>query len=93
MKGIIVGLMLGMTVTGSSTYPLAGIVTEVDVRNDVVTFTTYSGNEFAFYGTEDWMEGDLVAAIMDDRGTESVYDDEILEVRYAGFTGGWEGWE
>ena len=67
-------------------YPKSAIVTEVDYENDLVTITDFSGRMYAFYGCDDWYEGDICAAIMDDNGTpETVYDDIILEVRYCGW--------
>ena len=50
-----------------------------------ITFTMQNGNRFAFYAEDgDWMVGDLVSAVFDDRGTPAVTDDEILSVRYSG---------
>ena len=65
-------------------YPLAGTVTGLDRAEDVVTFTDGAGNDWEFYGTEDWMIGDGVAALMDDNRTAIVTDDVIVSVRYAG---------
>lgn len=65
-------------------YPTAGIVTEVDYSTDTVTFTDSTGNTWSFSGTEDWMLGDGCAAIMDGRGTDTIYDDTIVAVRYCG---------
>ena len=70
--------------TDADLYPLAGIVTGIDRDTDAVEWTDYSGNEWSFYGIEDWMIGDGVAAIMDDNGTENVADDAIVSVRYVG---------
>lgn len=65
-------------------YPTAGIVTEVDYSTDTVTFTDATGNAWSFSGTEDWMLGDGCAAIMDGRGTDTIYDDAVVAVRYCG---------
>lgn len=65
-------------------YPAAGIVTEVNREADTVTFTDANGNAWSFSGTEDWMEGDTCAAIMDKRGTDTIYDDAVVAVRYCG---------
>lgn len=65
-------------------YPAAGIVTEVNRETDTVTFTDANGNDWSFYGAEDWIEGDTCAAIMDSRGTESILDDRIIHARYCG---------
>lgn len=68
-------------------YPSAMMVTEIE--SDTVTLTTYSGIEFQFDGAEDWMIGDIAAVMMEGNNTASVYDDEIVEVRYAGTIGLW----
>lgn len=94
MRNAIIGLILGVAATATITaqaqtkgeiYPTCGIVTEVDEASDTVTFTEQNGNMFAFGGCEDWQEGDIIAATMDDNGTEEVYDDYIIDVRYAGY--------
>lgn len=63
-------------------YPKSGIVTEVNIPANTVTVTDANGNGWAFYGTEDYEVGDAVAMIMDSKGTETIYDDEIVTVRY-----------
>lgn len=65
-------------------YPLCGTVVDVDYYDNTVVFQTANGNRFQFYGCEDWEEGDTAAAIMDNNGTETVYDDIIMMVRYCG---------
>ncbi len=66
-------------------YPLCGVVTEVNALKDEVVFTDFNGNEWGFSGTEDWCKGDIVACIMQDNGTESIYDDEVVQARYCGW--------
>lgn len=94
MKNIIAGIIIGVAATATITaqaqpkgalYPTCGVVTETDETTDTVTFTTDSGNMYVFYGVEDWLEGDKIAAIMDDKGTDQVYDDAVIDVRYMGF--------
>lgn len=63
-------------------YPDAMTVTEV--KDDIVTVETTTGNIFAFRGAEDYEVGDMVATIMCSYGTDNVTDDSILCVRYAG---------
>ena len=65
-------------------YPLAGIVTEVNYAEDVVTVQDGAGNLWRFDGAEDWQTGDLAALLMNDNGTEDIRDDSILLVRYGG---------
>lgn len=67
-------------------YPTCGIVSELNEANDLVIFTDFNGNEWEFYGVEDWTEGDRIAAIMSDNCTpESIYDDVIVQTRYCGW--------
>lgn len=92
IAGMIVGTMIavgGMVMQNHEThehlYPLAGIVTEINYTEDTVTFTDCAGLLWAFYGCEDWCEGDIVSCIMHDSNTpESVYDDVIIRAYYAG---------
>ena len=67
-------------------YPETAKVVEVDYDTDTVTVETFTGFLFTFYGCEDWMVGDCASLIMEDNGTELVYDDEIIMAQY----GGWE---
>lgn len=81
MKELILAAILAGNI-----YPISGKVVTVDVPEDAVTFRTQSGMLYAFSGTEDWMIGDNVAAIMWDSGTpDDVRDDEIMSVRYTGY--------
>ena len=71
-------------------YPLTGIVTEIEYDiepdTDLVTITTANGNMFAWYAdsSDCWMLNDLASCLMDSKGTEIVYDDEVLLAHYAG---------
>ena len=67
------------------TYPWAGVVVDLDNKNDLVTISTASGLEYEFYGISDLCEGDIVAVTMDDNGTpDMVLDDKIIDAKYAG---------
>ena len=67
--------------TRHNQYPAAGTVT---VTGDTVYVTDSTGNVWSFEGAEDWQTGDRAAMLMDDNGTETIYDDEILQIRYVG---------
>lgn len=74
-------------------YPLTGIVTSItpddsDTRSEVITFTCSNGNMFSFIAptTDCWEEADLVSCIMNNKGTETVYDDEVITSMYSGST-------
>lgn len=63
-------------------YPQTAKVVTVDYDTDTVTVVTYMGFTYTFSECEDWMEGDGVALIMDDNGTEGITDDLVLMARY-----------
>lgn len=67
-------------------YALSGVVVELETESDSVVFEDFNGNLWAFEGIEDWFVGDIVAAVMADHGTRTIYDDEIVSVRYCGYT-------
>ena len=69
-------------ITARIVYPDA--MTVNSISGDLVTIETCTGNQFQFYGAEDYEEGDLVAVLMYSKGTENVTDDIIIRVRYAG---------
>lgn len=75
------------TNNSTNTYPLAATVCEVDYNEDTVTYKDYNGNLWTMTGAEDWMEGDTAALLMDDHGTDLIYDDEIVAARYCGYNG------
>ncbi len=86
MKKLITALSLAATLCASGLlYPAAYMVTDVNRNSDTVTVESSTGNQFQFYGCEDWVEGDLCACIMWSNGTKEVYDDQILAVHYSGF--------
>lgn len=66
-------------------YPTAGIVCNVDHLADMVYIVTFDGQEWAYGGAEDWAVGDIIAMVMDNMGTELIYDDEIVAVNYLGW--------
>lgn len=67
-------------------YARAGVITEFDHENDIVYFMDDVGYTWAFYGIEDWTIGDIVVCIMNDNGTEEIFDDSILSTYYSGNT-------
>ena len=65
-------------------YPLTAIVTEINPEIDVVSITDNNGSVWQFCGVEDWKEGDICSVIMNDNGTETIFDDIIVTTRYGG---------
>lgn len=76
----------GTKVAISRLYPAYTVVTEVNYETDEVFCEDFVGNVWSFYGTEDWIEGDIASLLMDTMGTEeTIYDDEIVRARYTGW--------
>lgn len=70
-----------------SLYPQAFIVDEIDEKKDLVYLRTFSGFIYTWEGVEDWMVGDIAAAIMYNSGTEeTIVDDQIVTLEYCGYT-------
>ena len=63
-------------------YANVGIVTRLDEGEDLVYVEDCVGFVWCFEGIEDWSIGDMVAMVFDDMGTELIFDDEIISVRY-----------
>ena len=70
-------------------YPLTTRVVEVDEDADLVTCEDFNGNLWEFEGCEDWQEGDIASLLMNSKGTEKIFDDEILLAHYNGTFEGW----
>ena len=67
-------------------YAKSFIVVDVDYKNDIVTLKDFNNFLFCFSGCEDWLVGDICAAILDDNGTEEIiFDDSIISVNYCGW--------
>ena len=92
-KRLITGILAGITVAVAAMatagaapalnlYPNAAEIVEID--NDLVICSDGAENLWAFWGAEDYETGDIVALIMDSRGTPDIHDDTIVAVRYAG---------
>lgn len=65
-------------------YPECGIVKEIS--NNEITVELFNGNLFSFYAEDgDWFVDDICSMIMYDNGTETIYDDEIVSVKYCGY--------
>lgn len=67
-------------------YPMTAIVVECDSSNDAVTVRDSEGQEFQFYGIEDWNVGDVASLLMDNSGTDRIFDDIIVKAHYSGFS-------
>ena len=70
----------------SQQYALTTKVVKIDRENDVVTCEDCNGNLWEFYGVEDWEVEDGVSLLMNDKGTETIFDDEIISARFNNWT-------
>lgn len=72
-------------------YPHMGVVTKCKkVKNHDyfrVTFRDAVGRKWSWYddNSDTWQKGDFVAVIMYDNGTETIYDDAVVDARYVGY--------
>ena len=83
MGFIVAGLWYTATAkTQTNVYPLLTTVTEVDKDKDLVTVEDNNGFIWQFEGVDDWEEGDLCNCLMNSKGTEKIFDDEIMMTRY-----------
>lgn len=81
----ITAIALLVTPAHAATYPATMVVTEINRATDVITMETATGHMYEMTGAEDYMVGDLVSLIMDDKGTQEIADDAILDARYSGW--------
>lgn len=87
---IIVALFLVCSCACAETYPQAFVVSDVNYDEDLLIMTDYNGYNWVWEGIEDFYIGDIIAVIVDDCDTEYIFDDTILDIRYAGYMDGWE---
>ena len=65
-------------------YPMTTIVREIDNKNNTVTVENNDGELFQFIGIEDWQINDVCSLMLDNNGTENIYDDIIIKTIYNG---------
>lgn len=64
-----------------SEYVLRAEVVKVDFLDDGVMCEDINGEAWEFYGADDFQQGEFVLLLMNDNATETIYDDEVLDVR------------
>lgn len=79
-------ILLFASLASADTYPAAGVVVGFEHELDIVLVEESNGTIWAFEGIEDWQIGDFVALLMDDSGTELIFDDQIIMAHYTGFS-------
>jgi len=84
-------ILMGVVACASAEqYPQTFVVDLINHGQNYMVLVDFNGNEWIWEGVEDFDCGDIVAAIMEERGTPTIYDDEIIMIRYAGYMEGWE---
>lgn len=78
IKMSILALALHLIVSSGLFWTTCAVVVDLDDETDLVTVEYWTGDQFAFYGIEDYCEGDLVTLLMYTRGTPEICDDVIL---------------
>lgn len=87
---LIVAFLLGCFITATiidyrndnRCYAKTARIVELDRENDVVVIEDNNGFLWEFTGCEDWEIGDSCACVMNSKGTETIFDDEIVKVIY-----------
>lgn len=83
--GILVMCISG--VARAEQYAMTTVVVDIADDNTVICLD-FDGNEWAFID-DGWKIGDVCSMLMDDRETETLYDDMILEYRCDGWLENW----
>jgi predicted hydrolase (HD superfamily) len=81
---VMIALLTAVT-ANAEVYPAVGVVFDLDYENDLVVFEDFNQDLWVMEGIEDWDIGDIGALLMDDMGTETIYDDVIVFAHYAGY--------
>ena len=58
------------------------ILEVVEIENDLIYLVDCDGNEWIWEGAENWDIGDYTTATMNTNGTEVIYDDIIINLKY-----------
>ena len=66
-------------------YSLVTKITRVNYNDNIVECEDFNGNIWSFYDCEDWEVGDCAGLLMDSKGTDLIYDDEIISANYCGW--------
>lgn len=85
MAAVIVSCIPVQATPKTTTYP--GLLRVTATEKEVVVGVDANGFEWEFAEVgHDYEAGDLCAVIYDDKGTEIIFDDEIVAHRYVGTT-------
>ena len=63
-------------------YPMLTKIVSIDRGNHIVTCVDFNGFLWEFEEDDDWQIGDYCNLLMDDCGTEEIFDDRIVATYY-----------
>lgn len=87
---MILCIVMICSVASAEIYPQAFIVSEVNYEENTILLVNCNGEGWIWEDIEDYEVGDIIAAIMNDSETETIYDDIIIMIQYAGYMEGRE---
>jgi len=79
---IFFAIFAGGVVHTQASVEYAQVLEVVEIKDDLVYMVDWDGNEWIWEGAEDWNIGDFAAATMNTNGTEIIYNDIIVNLRY-----------
>ena len=79
-------LTLMTALTLANTYPRAMEIVEIDRKADIAICVDAVWYEWEFNEPEDLEVGDVVICTMYDNKTKTIFDDEIVDVIWSGYT-------
>lgn len=79
-------IFAGGVVHTQNTMEYSQVLEVVEIENDLIYLVDWDGNEWIWEGAEDWKVGDFAAATMSTNGTNNIYDDAIIELKYTEIT-------
>ena len=75
-------IFAGGVVHTQASMEYAQVLEVVEIKDDLVYMVDSDDNEWVWEGAKNWNVGDFAAATMNTNGTEIIYDDIIVELRY-----------
>lgn len=57
----------------------------IEVTDDCIVCLDFTGNEWKFEDTEDWLIGDIASLLMWNNETDMIEDDVIIQAFYGGY--------
>lgn len=83
---LLVVLMIGCCLSFNFLcYPKTAFIIDIDSIHDLVTIEDSSGFLWDFTGVEDYEINDVVSIIMFNNFSKSIFDDEIVSIKFSGF--------